>query len=249
MEGGPKHGETVPLGSTTTLGRHPGCDVVVAETGVSRRHAEIVEAGTEYRVRDLSSTNGTFVNGEKHEGDRVLKDSDSIRLGASTVSFVFHSPTAATLQINLSHTEDGAPTEAFETVEPPESIDGLYEGTVRLRVEGSMGLVVHFRERLDKKPELRILRLARSRRGDTGIWLALREPLSIRSILGGVAGVSNVSPTRGRDLGVEAEAPPLTVKLKAAKPPAEPDWRACVYCREVLQPATTICPRCHKTQA
>ena len=103
VEGGPNDRDEIPLSKpTTTLGRQAGNDVVVAEPGVSRQHAEIVEAGAGYYLRDLKSTNGTFVNSKRvADDDYLLRDGDSIRLGASTSHYVFRSPSANTLQITL----------------------------------------------------------------------------------------------------------------------------------------------------
>ena len=88
VEGGPNDEEEIPLtGPVTSLGRQSSNDVVVAETGVSRQHAEILRVESGYNLRDLSSTNGTFVNSKKIEqGDYLLQDGDTIRLGASKVS-------------------------------------------------------------------------------------------------------------------------------------------------------------------
>ncbi|CAN5291688.1 adenylate/guanylate cyclase domain-containing protein [soil metagenome] len=47
------------------VGRAPTCDLPVFDPTISRRHAEIVAEGNELRIRDLGSSNGTFVNGEK----------------------------------------------------------------------------------------------------------------------------------------------------------------------------------------
>ena len=68
FEGGPDEGKTVGLGGTTTLGREPTNDVVVTEPGASRQHAEIVESDDGFRLRDLNSTNGTFVNDRRVRG-------------------------------------------------------------------------------------------------------------------------------------------------------------------------------------
>jgi pSer/pThr/pTyr-binding forkhead associated (FHA) protein len=62
------------------IGREAGCDVVISSKNVSRRHAEIVSTPKGYLVID-SSTNGTFVNGEKIKGQRVLSRADVIRCG------------------------------------------------------------------------------------------------------------------------------------------------------------------------
>ena len=66
IQGGPNSGQTVALaGKAPTLGRKPDNDLVVDEVSVSRRHALVIETAGGYVVRDLNSTNGTFVNRER----------------------------------------------------------------------------------------------------------------------------------------------------------------------------------------
>jgi pSer/pThr/pTyr-binding forkhead associated (FHA) protein len=74
------------------IGRDASCDVVVTNKDVSRRHAEIVTTATGYIVVD-SSTNGTFVNGQRVNGQMVLARADVIRVGTS--EFRFYADTAA----------------------------------------------------------------------------------------------------------------------------------------------------------
>ena len=45
------------------VGRAPTCDLPVFDPTISRRHAEVVADGDGVRIRDLGSSNGTFVNG------------------------------------------------------------------------------------------------------------------------------------------------------------------------------------------
>lgn len=68
------------LRSPTTLGRLPDNDVVINDRRVSRHHAEIVQSGTRWLVRDMGSTNGTAVNGKVIK-EAVLKPGDLISLG------------------------------------------------------------------------------------------------------------------------------------------------------------------------
>jgi pSer/pThr/pTyr-binding forkhead associated (FHA) protein len=49
------------------VGRHPLCDVQLDSVRVSRRHCYLVECDGEILVRDLGSTNGTRVNGQRVE--------------------------------------------------------------------------------------------------------------------------------------------------------------------------------------
>jgi len=81
----------VELGAATLrIGRHEDNDLVFDNPYLSRYHAEILSDGSRILIRDLGSTSGTFVNGERIT-QRRLKDGDSIRLGrARGVEFVFH---------------------------------------------------------------------------------------------------------------------------------------------------------------
>ena len=103
FEGGPDNEQSIPiLEPVITLGRQNSNDVVVAEVGVSRQHAEIASTKSRYYLRDLSSTNGTFVNGTKiGEESHLLEDGDKIRLGASKVLVVFRAPVSETLAVTM----------------------------------------------------------------------------------------------------------------------------------------------------
>ena len=90
IEGGPREDEVIQLGPTVTFGREESNDIVVDDGSASRTHAEIIQTDEGYALRDLRSTNGTFVNQEKLGGeDYLLKDGDRIRLGPSEMSFIF----------------------------------------------------------------------------------------------------------------------------------------------------------------
>jgi hypothetical protein len=84
-------GDRYPLlGSLTTLGRDDSADIVVDDPGVSRRHSEIrvTNDGPHLvtSIRDLGSTNGTFVNGERITSTR-LEDGDQVTIGRTTATF------------------------------------------------------------------------------------------------------------------------------------------------------------------
>lgn len=63
------------------IGRDPTNDVVLASPNVSRFHAQVVKVGQRYKVEDLRSSNGVFVNGVRVDGALWLKPEDSIRIG------------------------------------------------------------------------------------------------------------------------------------------------------------------------
>jgi putative peptide zinc metalloprotease protein len=87
VKGGPNSGLSVPLaGKPVTLGRRSDNDLVVDEGTVSRRHALIMETPSGFVVRDLSTTNGTYVNTDNiGVGERVLTHGGEIRLAGSKV--------------------------------------------------------------------------------------------------------------------------------------------------------------------
>src|SRR6185295_1292884 len=75
----------------TTIGRRSDCGIVVANSQVSRRHAQIITAASgTFTIVDLGSTNGTFVNGV-HITERILDDGDRIELGKDRVPLLFTS--------------------------------------------------------------------------------------------------------------------------------------------------------------
>lgn len=69
------------------IGRSREADIVVDDTNVSRRHAEISPGGTGWRIQDLGSTNGVRVNGRQVDGPHPLESGDRIELGTVTVTF------------------------------------------------------------------------------------------------------------------------------------------------------------------
>jgi Nif-specific regulatory protein len=85
---GEQEGRVIELGATAVaIGRDPDNEVVVAEAGVSRRHASIEPASGRWIVRDLASDNGTFVNGVP-VGRALLLDHDEVRVGPTRLLFV-----------------------------------------------------------------------------------------------------------------------------------------------------------------
>jgi serine phosphatase RsbU (regulator of sigma subunit) len=86
---GARAGEIVELTEDETLiGRHPSCAIVLPLHTVSRRHTLIRRAADGYDIQDLESLNGTYVNGERVEDVRRLKNRDVIQL--FDIVMVFH---------------------------------------------------------------------------------------------------------------------------------------------------------------
>ena len=69
------------------VSREAGAICLSGESTVSRRHAELVRTGDVVIVRDLGSTNGTFVNGARVSGDQSLRPGDRVRFGAVELQY------------------------------------------------------------------------------------------------------------------------------------------------------------------
>lgn len=70
-----------------SIGRSRDCDVVLEDSGVSRRHAELRCDGTNWVIEDLDSTNGVRVNGSVVHGARELRTGDRIEMGSTEIFF------------------------------------------------------------------------------------------------------------------------------------------------------------------
>lgn len=73
--------------ASVLIGRTNECDVILYETGVSRKHAQISEEAGGFFIEDLGSSNGTRVNGETISGRLALKSGDAISLGPVSFNF------------------------------------------------------------------------------------------------------------------------------------------------------------------
>jgi ABC-type multidrug transport system ATPase subunit/pSer/pThr/pTyr-binding forkhead associated (FHA) protein len=79
----PSRARNIQLGTQAKMlvGRDPSNDIVLEAPPVSRFHAEIERVGQRYRVKDLGSLNGTFVNDLRIEGEVWAKPQDTVRIG------------------------------------------------------------------------------------------------------------------------------------------------------------------------
>jgi hypothetical protein len=81
FQSGPSRGKNVVLRrGLNRIGQISENDVVLASDAVSRRHAEIEVQGRNVQIRDLDSTNGTFVNDKRLERESPLRPGDRIRI-------------------------------------------------------------------------------------------------------------------------------------------------------------------------
>jgi pSer/pThr/pTyr-binding forkhead associated (FHA) protein len=86
MRSGPTPGASFNLeGDQLTIGRDSTNDLVINDAEISRRHARLTFQGGKYVLEDLGSTNGTFVNGQRLAGPRVLKAGEVVSFGEQII--------------------------------------------------------------------------------------------------------------------------------------------------------------------
>jgi pSer/pThr/pTyr-binding forkhead associated (FHA) protein len=90
---GPDQGTRFDLKTVRTLiGRGQGAHVRVHDNRMSKQHASIFYTGSEFRIRDEKSTNGTFLNGSQvveyaiRDGDKLLVGDSLLRFSAAGMS-------------------------------------------------------------------------------------------------------------------------------------------------------------------
>jgi pSer/pThr/pTyr-binding forkhead associated (FHA) protein len=82
MTAGKDDGRTIPITANPfRIGRDPKCHLRPASPIVSKQHCALLIQGNRVLVQDFKSTNGTFVNGLKVEGEKELHDSERIEVG------------------------------------------------------------------------------------------------------------------------------------------------------------------------
>jgi pSer/pThr/pTyr-binding forkhead associated (FHA) protein len=70
----------------STVGRHPESDIFLDDITVSRRHVEFRRQDGSFRVHDVGSLNGTYVNGDRVD-DAELQNGDEVRIGKFRLIF------------------------------------------------------------------------------------------------------------------------------------------------------------------
>jgi pSer/pThr/pTyr-binding forkhead associated (FHA) protein len=90
VDRGPNAGARFLLDSErTTAGRHPDSDIFLDDVTVSRKHAEFVRELDGFRVRDVGSLNGTYVNRDRVD-DKLLRGGDEVQIGKYRMTFHPH---------------------------------------------------------------------------------------------------------------------------------------------------------------
>jgi adenylate cyclase len=133
-----------PLGDSNVLGRSTTATVRLADREVSRKHSQIDLEGNKFVLRDLGSSNGTFLNGTRISGPSTLEDGDEVVIGTTKMQFritrgpprpknaeIVHTGTTGELEGVVARTSAKA---NFVPVEQIQDINQLKRDYERLRV-------------------------------------------------------------------------------------------------------------------
>jgi predicted component of type VI protein secretion system len=128
MRSGPTPGAAFTLeGDQLTIGRDSANEIVINDAEVSRRHARLTFQGGKYVLEDLGSTNGTFVNGQRLAGPRVLKPGEVVSFGEQIV-LVFEATNFDPGATMVSPRAAAVPAAPRPMIVPPPPVD--YAGSV-----------------------------------------------------------------------------------------------------------------------
>lgn len=100
-----------------SIGRHDDCLIRIRSSQVSRRHCELFENDGRLFVRDLGSSNGTFVNGAKILGQQALNPGDVITVGGVALRLDADTEAAASVPGGAPSPGDTAEVEALSAIE------------------------------------------------------------------------------------------------------------------------------------
>ncbi|HDQ13230.1 MAG TPA: FHA domain-containing protein [Sediminispirochaeta sp.] len=94
-----------------SIGRGTDRDLILSTAGVSRRHACVYRDGNDLYIEDSDSRNGTFLNGARIEGRRLLHHGDILQIGGYEFSICYQEPGEAGDQTIVEYRRD--PKSAF----------------------------------------------------------------------------------------------------------------------------------------
>ncbi|MFH0803039.1 MAG: FHA domain-containing protein [bacterium] len=100
-----------------TIGRDVSCEILLNNEQVSRKHAELLRITDGYLLRDLGSTNGVFINGQRIQ-EKFLNPGDMITIGE--LQFLFQMPGARKPVITEPNLGQDRPRESHP---PSENLD------------------------------------------------------------------------------------------------------------------------------
>jgi pSer/pThr/pTyr-binding forkhead associated (FHA) protein len=110
-------GQIFTLKGKTVIGRDSSCTITIPGSHLSRRHAEFLAVGTKLIMKDLDSSNGSFVNGKRCK-EANLVDGDEIRL--DVLNFKILAPNDKNLSLDKRKTVQSDAIKEDSTEKPKE---------------------------------------------------------------------------------------------------------------------------------
>lgn len=139
---------SIALRLPTVIGRSADAQLKVKQHNVSRKHCEIFTADDQLKIRDLGSSNGTIVNGQRINGEFVLSPGDEVTIGTVGLCVVFR-PGGVSDTVShqaAAHKSDREAKEAIPKNEPSSSTgsqeesrdqDGVDDVKLDVKLDGS----------------------------------------------------------------------------------------------------------------
>jgi len=139
---------TLSVSDSLSVGRGSDNDVVLGSKQVSRNHAVLSVLNGELYVKDLESSNGTFINEQRIEGNKSQRLNANDTLGFASFDFQVNAPVAATLD-----NEQAAPAVSDEPVLSTNAVTSAE--TISTASDSESGVVAPVvSEVADKKPTI-----------------------------------------------------------------------------------------------
>ena len=140
---------TLSVSDSLSVGRGSDNDVVLGSKQVSRNHAVLSVLNGELYVKDLESSNGTFINEQRIEGNKSQRLNANDTLGFASFNFQVNAPVAATLD-----NEQAAPAVSDEPVLSTNAVTSAE--TISTASDSESGVVAPVvSEAADKKPTIK----------------------------------------------------------------------------------------------
>lgn len=87
--GGGQRGQEIDLQFPATIGRGIDNEITLNEALISREHCQLVESSRGILVKDLGSTNGTFIGSERVEHEQILHPGELLTIGTVTFRAIY----------------------------------------------------------------------------------------------------------------------------------------------------------------
>lgn len=110
-------------GDSTLLGRGKDCDIVIPGNHLSRSHALILKQGEHLVLKDLDSSNGSYVNETRINGEQVVKPGDRLRF--DVYSFRVQGPATSTANERKVQAETSGPRKLINLESTLQNIEAL----------------------------------------------------------------------------------------------------------------------------